>query len=228
MKIIFLGPPGAGKGTYSTRLASLLSIPHISTGDIFREAIKQDTDLGKQVCEYVRKGQLVPDDIAIDVLKKRIDEPDSQKGFILDGYPRTIPQAEALDEVVKIDAVLNLRIHETILIAKLAARRICDKCGEIYNIIDILETRDGVAYNMPGMRPQTPGHCDKCGGPLIQRKDDQVEVIETRLKLYHQQSESLIRYYRGQGLVEDVYVHLGIDRTIAQIMGKLKPHMAVT
>ena len=228
MKIIFLGPPGAGKGTYSTRLSSLLGIPHISTGDIFREAIKQDTDLGKQVCEYVRKGQLVPDDIAIDVLKKRIEEPDCQKGLILDGYPRTIPQAEALDEVVKIDVVLNLRIHETILIAKLAARRICDKCGEIYNIIDIQETLDDVEYNMPGMRPQTPGRCDKCGGTLIQRKDDRVEVIETRLKQYHQQSEPLIHYYRGQGLVEDVYVHWGIDRTIAQIMGKLKPHMAVT
>jgi len=198
-KIIFLGPPGAGKGTYSTRLARLLDMPRISTGEIFREAIKKDNDLGKQVTE----------------------------GFILDGYPRTIPQAQALDEVVKIDAVLNLRIHEKILIMKLSARRICDKCGEIYNIIDVRETLEGIEYNMPAMHPKTPGICDKCGGTLIQRKDDRVEVIETRLKLYHQQSEPLVRYYRSRGLVEDISVHLGIDRTISLIMKKLKPHMVI-
>ncbi len=224
-RIIFLGPPGAGKGTYSTRLASFLGIPHISTGDIFRDAIKQNSALGKQVVEYVQQGQLVPDAITIDVLKSRIGEPDCQQGFILDGYPRTIPQAEALDAVAKIEVVLNLRIHEAILIAKLAARRVCEDCGEIYNIIDIHETLDDVEYDMPGMRPQTPGRCDVCGGTLMQRKDDQVEVIETRLKQYHQQSEPLIHYYHRQGLIEDIYVHLGIDQTIAQILNKLKPHL---
>jgi adenylate kinase len=226
-KIIFLGPPGAGKGTYSTRLATLLDVPHISTGDIFREAIKKDNDLGKQVKEYIRKGGLVPDDITINTLKKRIEEMDCQNGFILDGYPRTIPQAQALDEAVKIDAVLNLRIHEKILIMKLSARRICNNCGENYNIIDVQETLNGMEYHMPAMRPETPGKCDKCGGTLIQRKDDRVEVIETRLKLYHQQSEPLIRYYRSRGLIEDISVHLGIDRTISHIMKKLKPHMVI-
>lgn len=225
MRIIFLGPPGAGKGTYSTRIASFLGIPHISTGDIFREAIKQDSALGKQVIEYVQQGQLVPDVITIDVLKRRISDADCRQGFILDGYPRTIPQAEALDAVAKIDVVINLQIHETILIAKLAARRVCEECGEIYNIIDIHETLDDVEYDMPGMPPQTPGRCDVCGGALIQRKDDQVEVIETRLKQYHRQAEALIHYYQGQGLVEDIYVHLGIDRTIAHILDKLKPHL---
>ncbi|MCW4037432.1 MAG: adenylate kinase [Candidatus Bathyarchaeota archaeon] len=227
-KIIFLGPPGAGKGTYSTRLSRLLDMPRISTGDIFREAIKEDKDLGKQVSEYIRKGRLVPDDITSNTLKKRIEEPDCQKGFILDGYPRTIPQAQALDEVVKIDVVLNLRIHEKILIMKLSARRICNKCGEIYNIIDVQETLGGMEYIMPAMHSKTPGICDKCGGTLIQRKDDRVEVIETRLKLYHQQSEPLVRYYRSRGLVEDISVHLGIDRTISLIMKKLKPHMVIT
>jgi len=223
--IIFLGPPGAGKGTYSARLARILDIPHISTGEIFREAIKKNNDLGKQVNDYIRKGRLVPDSITSYILKRRIDEPDCQNGFILDGYPRTIPQAKALDEIVKIDAVLNLRIHEKISIMKLSARRICNQCGETYNIIDVEETLDGMEYQMPAMHPKTPGICDKCGGTLIQRKDDRVEVIETRLKLYHKQSEPLIRYYRSRGLVEDIYVHLGIDRTIAQIMKKLKPHM---
>ncbi len=227
MKIIFLGSPGAGKGTYSTRIARLLDVPHVSTGELFREAIKKDSDFGNQVNEYVRKGRLVPDDITIITLKKRIDEPDCQNGFILDGYPRTIPQAQALDEVVKIDVVLNLKIHEIILIRKLSARRICDKCGEIYNIIDIEETLDGMDYNMPAMHPKTPGICDKCGGTLIQRKDDRVEVIETRLKQYHQQSEPLVRYYQSRGLVEDVYVNLGIDRTISRIMKKLKPQTVI-
>jgi adenylate kinase len=226
-KIIFLGPPGAGKGTYSTRLATLLDVPHISTGDIFREAIKKDNDLGKKVNEFVRIGRLVPDDITINTLKKRIEEMDCQNGFILDGYPRTIPQAQALDKAVKIDAVLNLRIHEKILIMKLSARRICNNCGENYNIIDVQETLNGMEYHMPAMRPETPGKCDICGGTLIQRKDDRVEVIETRLKLYHQQSEPLIRYYRSRGLIEDISVHLGIDRTISHIMKKLKPHMII-
>ncbi len=221
-KIIFLGSPGAGKGTYSTLLAKLLDVPHISTGDVFREAIKKNNNLGNHVKEYIRKGILVPDDITINILKKRIDEHDCEKGFILDGYPRTIPQAQALDEVVKIDAVLNLKIHEKIVIMKLSARRICNKCREGYNIIDVQETIYGMEYRLPAMRSKTPGICDKCGGTLIKRKDDCVKVIKTRLKQYHQQSEPLIGYYQSQGLVEDIYVNLGLDKTISHIMKKLK------
>ena len=197
-------------------------MPHVSTGKIFREAIKKDNDLGNQVNEYVKKGRLVPDNITINTLKKRIGEPDCQKGFILDGYPRTIPQAKALDGVVKIDAVLNLKIHEIVLIRKLSARRICSKCEENYNIIDVQETVDGMEYNLPAMHPKISGICNKCGGVLIQREDDCVEVIETRLKLYHQRSVPLIRYYQNRGLVEDIYVNLGMDRTISYIMNKLK------
>jgi adenylate kinase len=221
-KIVFLGSPGAGKGTYSTRIARILDVPHVSTGEIFRKAIKKDNHLGNQVNEYVKKGKLVPDDITINTLKKRIDEPDCQNGFILDGYPRTIPQAQALDEVVKIDAVLNLKIHEIILIRKISARRICEKCEENYNLIDVQETLDGLEYNMPAMNPKIAGICDKCGGTLIQRKDDRVEVIETRLNLYRQRSEPLIRYYQNRGLLEDIYVNLGLNKTISYIMKKLK------
>ena len=197
-------------------------MPHVSTGKIFREAIRKDNDLGNKVNEYVIKGRLVPDNITINTLKKRIGEPDCQKGFILDGYPRTIPQAKALDGVVKIDAVLNLKIHEIVLIRKLSARRICSKCEENYNIIDVQETVDGMEYNLPAMHPKISGICNKCGGVLIQREDDRVEVIETRLKLYHQRSVPLIRYYQNRGLVEDIYVNLGMDRTISYIMNKLK------
>ena len=224
MKIIFLGPPGSGKGTYSTRLSRLLGIPHISTGDIFREAVKQGTELGKKVNEYLMRGELVPDNITTNVLKERISKPDCEKGFILDGYPRTMPQAKALDEFVEIDLVINLNIHEKILIEKLSARRICVNCGEIYNIADTKETIDGVKYDMPPMLPKTPGVCDKCGGKLIHRKDDRVEVIKTRLKLYRKQSEPLIRSYRKRGLVEDVLVNAGLEKTVPKIMEKLKSH----
>jgi len=214
-KIIFLGPPGSGKGTYSSYVSWLLDIPHISTGQIFREAIKQNTDLGKTVNEYLQKGALVPDEVTIRVLKERMSKPDCQKGFILDGYPRTMPQAKSLDEAVDIDVVINLKIHETILIKKLSARRICEKCGDIYNIADIYETVEA---------PKTPGTCDKCGGKLIQRKDDRVEVIKTRLRLDRERSEPLIRYYRERGLVEDVSVHLGLDKTMPIIIDKVKAH----
>jgi adenylate kinase len=223
-KIIFLGPPGSGKGTYSSYVSWLLDIPHISTGQIFREAIKQNTDLGKTVNEYLQKGVLVPDEVTIRVLKERMSKPDCQKGFILDGYPRTMPQAKSLDEAVDIDVVINLKIHETILIKKLSARRICEKCGDIYNIADIYETVEGVQYDMPSMLPKTPGTCDKCGGKLIQRKDDRVEVIKTRLRLDRERSEPLIRYYRERGLVEDVSVHLGLEKTMPIIIDKVKAH----
>ena len=227
MKIIFLGPPGSGKGTYSAYVSWLLGIPHISTGKIFREAIKQNTELGKMVTEYLRKGMLVPDEVTISVLKERINKPDCQKGFILDGYPRTMPQAESLNELVEIDVVINLKMHEKILITKLSARRICEKCGDTYNIVDIDETIDGVKYDMPSMPPKSLGTCDKCGGRLIQRKDDRVEVIRTRLRLYREQSEPLIRYYRERGLIEDVLVHLGLEKTIPKIIDKVKAHKVV-
>lgn len=222
MKIMFLGPPGAGKGTYSSRIGRLLDIPHISTGDIFRDAVKQESVLGKRVSEYMKRGELVPDEITIEVLKNRLAQPDCRKGFILDGYPRTIPQAEALDKIVKLDVVFNLRIHEDVLVRKLSARRICKSCGEIYNVAEIKETIDGVKYDMPSMLPKVSGVCDKCGGELVQRKDDTVEVIEERLKVYRAQTEPLIEYYRRRGLLEDIFVNAGPEVMVPIMMAKLK------
>lgn len=222
MKIIFLGPPGSGKGTYSIRIASQLEIPHISTGDIFRDAVKQGSELGKKVSVYLQKGELVPDEITVEVLKERLGEPDCDKGFILDGYPRTINQAEVLDKIRKIDIVINLLIPDKILIKKMVARRVCEKCGEIYNVADIRETVNGVEFDMPSMLPKNDEKCDRCGGKIIQRKDDTEEVIRERLEVYKNQTEPLIRYYKHKGLIKDVLVNAGPEIMVPKIMEILK------
>jgi len=180
--LIIFGPPGAGKGTYTSRLATRLKIASIATGDIFREEIKRSTVLGRKVAEFVNKGELVPDEITIEILKKRLNEPNSQSGFILDGYPRTIEQAKALDKIAKIDAVIQIIVPEWIIIERLSNRRICKNCGEIYNLRFI--------------KPKIEGVCDKCGGQLYQREDDKPEVIKERLKVYEKQTQPLIDYYK--------------------------------
>lgn len=222
MKIIFLGPPGVGKGTYASRIAEKLGIAHVSTGDIFRDAIKQNTDLGKKVLTYVQKGELVPDDITIEVFKDRISKPDCKKGFILDGYPRTLDQAKVLEKITGIDVVVNLTMDDKILIKKSIARRICKSCGEIYNVADIKEVVEGVEYNMPAMLPKNDLICDKCGGELIQREDDTEEIIRERLKVYKKQTKPLIRYYTEKGLVKNVFVTAGPEVMVPKIMEVLK------
>ncbi|MFH0896668.1 MAG: adenylate kinase [Candidatus Bathyarchaeota archaeon] len=222
MKIIFLGPPGAGKGTYSSRIGRALGIPHISTGDIFREAVKQGNELGRQVSEYMKRGELVPDKVTIDVLKDRINQPDCERGFILDGYPRTITQAEALEKVVKVEIIFNLIIPEEILVKKLSARRVCKVCGENYNVAEIKETVGGVKYDMPPMLPKVSEICDRCGGELIQRRDDTIDVINERLSVYKKQTEPLIKYYRKKSLLSDVYVNAGPDTIVPKMIAKLK------
>jgi adenylate kinase len=184
MRFIIFGPPGAGKGTYASRLGQKLKIAVISTGDIFREEVKRNTDLGRKVAEFLNRGVLVPHEIVTEVLAKRIRMPDSKQGFILDGYPRTIEQAKALDNITKIDAIIRLIVSEWIIVERLSNRRVCQKCGAI--------------YNLKYLKPKRPGVCDKCRGELFQREDDKPEVIRERLKVYEAQTQPLIEYYRDK------------------------------
>jgi adenylate kinase len=184
MNLIILGAPGSGKGTQTTRLKAKLNIPAISTGDIFRKEIKEETELGKRIKKYLDSGQLVPDEIVIDVIKERIKQPDCKNGFILDGFPRTLEQAKALDKIVKIDACINLSVPKEIIVKRLSARRTCKNCGEIYNLLVL--------------KPKVDGVCDKCGGPLFQRNDDRESVIEERFRVYERQTEPLLKYYESR------------------------------
>jgi adenylate kinase len=184
MNLIIFGPPGSGKGTYATRLETKLGTTPIAMGDIFREAIKQDTPLGKKVENYLKSGQLVPDDVTIQVLKEKINQKKTGKGFILDGFPRTIAQTEALAKITKIDAIISLQVPEWIIVARLSSRRLCRNCGAVYNILYL--------------KPKKEGICDVCGGPLYQREDDTEEVIKDRIKVYEKQTQPLLKYYKGK------------------------------
>jgi adenylate kinase len=184
MNLIIFGPPGSGKGTYATRLETKLGTTPIAMGDIFREAIKQGTPLGKKVESYLKSGQLVPDDLVIEVLKEKINQKKGEKGFILDGFPRTIAQAEALEKIAKIDAIINLQVPEWIIVARLSSRRICKNCGAVYNILYLKPKREGI--------------CDVCGGPLYQREDDTEKVIKDRIKVYEKQTQPLLEYYKNK------------------------------
>jgi len=186
MKLIIFGPPGSGKGTYASRLGSRLKIASVSTGDLFREAIKQGTDLGRRVADFLNRGELVPDEITIGVLRDRISRSDCKRGFILDGYPRTLEQARALDEVARIDAIILLIVPEWIIVERLSNRRVCRSCGAI--------------YNLKYLKPKREGVCDKCGGELYQREDDTPKVIKERLKVYERQTQPLIDYYKDRVL----------------------------
>lgn len=197
MRLIFLGPPGSGKGTYASRMAPQLGIAHIATGDIFREVLATGTMFGKKVPEdlvekvkIIVTGNLVPDEIVNEIIEERLRQPDCVKGFIFDGYPRTLPQAESLQKTAKIDAVINLQVPDNVIIERLSGRRTCQKCKAIYHIKYLL--------------PKKPGICDKCGSELYQRKDDTPEVIKERLKVYEKQTEPLIKHYTKMGLLANV------------------------
>jgi adenylate kinase len=202
--IVFLGAPGAGKGTQAATVAGKLNVAHIATGDMFREAQKQETELGKQARSYMEKGELVPDDITIQMLLERIAAPDCENGVIFDGFPRTLKQAEALDEALgkqgkMIDSVVYIKVSEDELLERLSGRWICRQCQTPYHMV-----------NSP---PQTPGKCDRCGGELYQRPDDTPETVKERLRVYFAETAPLIDYYTragkllevgGEGSVEDV------------------------
>jgi adenylate kinase len=209
MKLVIFGPPGSGKGTYASRLKSKLHIASISTGEIFRQAVKQGTELGKRVQKYLDSGQLVPDETVIEAVRNRIAKPDCEKGFVLDGFPRTVEQAKALETAVKIDAVINLLIPEQIIIERLSNRRTCKNCGEI--------------YNLKTLKPKKEGICDKCGGPLIQRKDDTISVIKERFQVFEKQTRPLIKHYENKtSLVNIVCTHLPPEDVIERIIEELK------
>lgn len=220
MKFVFLGPPGVGKGTYSSRVSVQLGIPHISTGDLLREATKNQTELGKKAKEFMDKGLLVPDGLVMDALKKRLENPDAKNGFILDGFPRTTNQAEMLDKMEKIDLAVNYSLKEKFLILKISARRICRNCGEIYNLADIKEG----GISMPPILPKKEGVCDKCGGPLYQRDDDNEKTVKERLKVYKKQTRPLIEYYKGKSLLKNVKVVGAPEIMVPKIIKILKKY----
>jgi adenylate kinase len=182
MNAVIFGAPGSGKGTYSSRLQARLGVDVIAMGDIFREMLKEDSDLGRKIKSYVEKGSLVPDDFVNEVLKQRLAKAPKGKGVILDGYPRTVQQADSLDKIVKIDVVILLMVPDWIIIERLSSRRICRNCGTVYN------TRF--------LKSKVEGVCDKCGGQLYQRPDDTPEVIKNRLQVYQAQTQPLLEKFR--------------------------------
>ena len=188
MRIVIFGPPGSGKGTYAAILRNRLDIPHISTGDLVRHEIRNGTSTGKAIEEYSNSGKLVPDDIITSILEKRI-RLGLSKGFILEGYPRSIEQAKQLEKMARIDVVINLNVPDRVIVDRLSARVQCKKCGTI--------------YNERTMRPRVPGRCDKCSGELFKRVDDQPNVILERLKVYKETSAPVVDYYRTRGLLKD-------------------------
>ena len=189
MNLIFLGPPGAGKGTYAKRVIEKYNIPHISTGDIFREAIANKTELGKQVESIVKSGNLVPDELTNALVEERLQKQDCENGFILDGYPRTLNQAQALDAMLQkmhrtLDGAIYFEVDEETVVNRISTRRTCSNCGKVYNIITL--------------PPKVEGVCDDCGGKLIQRDDDKEEIVRSRYEVYIKNTSPLIEYYRNQ------------------------------
>lgn len=200
MNLILLGAPGAGKGTLAPYLIEKMGgVPAVSTGNILREAVKNQTPLGVTAKQYMDKGALVPDEVVIGMLKERIAQPDCQGGFILDGFPRTIPQAEALDKVARIDCALSLEVPDEAIEKRMAGRRVCLKCGATFHV-----------ENNP---PKTEGVCDVCGDALVIRKDDQRDVVRGRLETYHAQTEPLKDYYGAQGKLKSIDGTQGIEAT---------------
>ena len=208
MKIIFLGAPGAGKGTQADLVSKKLNIPTISTGVILRESIKNKTPLGVTAQSYIEKGQLVPDDLVIGILTERLSKPDCQNGYILDGFPRTIAQAEALDEMnINIDRVINIFVPDEKIVERLAGRRSCETCGATYHVV----------YN-----PSSDGvHCTVCGSELTQRADDKIETIKQRLEVYHKQTAPLEEFYRNRGILCEVEGQEEVSDTTALTMKAL-------
>lgn len=208
MNLIFLGPPGAGKGTIAVRVKESYHIPHISTGDLFRAHIHNKTEIGTQVQAILDSGELVPDELTIEMVRQRLQEDDSRDGFILDGFPRTIPQAEALESFAHIDGVLNFELSKESIVKRLSGRRIAKQSGKVYHI----------HYNPP----KVEGKCDESGETLIQRPDDKPEAIENRLEVYQRQTAPLINYYAEKKLLIAIDAEPSADEVFRQVNEKLE------
>lgn len=208
-----MGPPGAGKGTLAKQLKDVFNLVHISTGDMFRDAIKAQTELGNLAASYINRGDLVPDDVTIGLVKERLSQPDCEAGFLLDGFPRTLPQAEALQEIAKsisrpIDAVINLDCDNEELVRRISGRRVCKNCGAPYHIVT--------------MKPKVEGVCDLCGGPLYQRKDDNEEALKVRLEHYVSSTKPLLDYYQKLGLLESFDSLVGKEQLLDEVSSYLR------
>ena len=209
MNIILIGLPGAGKGTQASEIVKKFPIPHISTGDMFRKAIKDETDLGKEAKSYMDRGELVPDEVTVGIVKERISEDDAKKGFLLDGFPRTIDQAESLSQIMseldrEIDAVINIEVPEEELMNRLTGRRICEKCGTTYHLV----------FNPP----KVDGICDIDGGKLYQREDDNPETVSNRLSVNVKQSKPILEYYNNKGVLKNIDGSKDIDEVTNDVI----------
>jgi adenylate kinase len=212
MRLVLLGPPGAGKGTQAVVLAEEWGIPHISTGDMFRKAVKEGTTMGKKAKEYMDQGLLVPDEVVVGIVAERLEQEDAANGFILDGFPRTIAQADALAEILKtagtiLDAVVNIVVPEEILVRRLSGRRVCRSCG--------------ATYHVEFTPPADENVCDKCGGELYQRDDDKEETVRKRLTEYNEKTSPLVAYYAGKGILRNIDGSESAEKVLGNIRAAL-------
>ncbi len=208
MRIVLLGPPGSGKGTQASALVAREGIPHIASGDLLRANVRDETELGRRAKPYMDRGELVPDELILDMMAERLSQPDAQEGYVLDGFPRTVAQAEALTQRLEtlgaqLDAVIYLEVPEKEILRRLSGRRTCPNCHAVYHVNTLPPKKEGV--------------CDKCGTTLVQRDDEKPEVIQKRLEVYEAQTEPLLEHYRKQGLLREIDGTIGIENVLREI-----------